>query len=973
MAGSQTSAFNLEITGSTETVKALELINNLIRENNQEMKALQKTGDATAKTIQNLTKENANLKKASENVDTELKEVNDRMKQLLATNKQASKEYKELKGRKLELVETEKKLTKELLANERQLSSNIDKNNKASEAVRKLTVEQEKNKLSATNLRKELKEQVKAFDQLNDNIPKDSIIGMGREVGRLTKQFELLSKAERETAQGKSLQKDIVEKKRAFDELNRSVGNFRSSVGDYRGAIAEAGAGLRKFGAFALGVFGVGSAMSVAASLFSNAKQSIVEFNQAIVDLGNDTTISKQNVQELVNIAIDLSGGRLGTKATDITGIFGFLANASPELANNVELMKEVAEQVNILSKAEKVNSEIVSGAVTTAAKDFNISLSDSAQIVDTLAHAADRGNAKLPQLAEAIKEGGVIAGQVGIPLKEYLDIIETTSKVGKPATETAGKLNKILAVLAKTGRDELNPALHPMSEILDTLDKEFGATAGSADALQKVTELFSSKNADFVLTLIQQKEVLRDLNGQQVENNGALEDAIKNAETLTGKTNEMKGEWDKFILSIDQGKGKLTEFFAFYTEAATGFIRLLRGEFRSAAQEELDNTLKEAFARGIKNSILGDLNANFEAAKAAAENLFKPLTDEAADADKTLSKFAHGTLGFISEEIERLNKILQNTTSETVISITTKQIFELEKASEALQLKIDTAKNKLSRGETGGVTAPIGTLPIGEIAFGQPGARPESELAIDFEQQQADAANRIREEDLAQRQLYFDAKFEQEKAYNQSVLELVQGFGSLFSSLFDEQKKSTKEVLKDVLLITLKFAEQQVQIAALTANTQAAIQAVANPILLAKLALQKGIITALIGAAFGALRGIVSNFEEGGIIKDGVPFKQPGTSDNVLIHAKKGEVVLNEKQQSKIRSLAGDGIFSQAGVKGFKRSATNQKVVMQNNNSVNAISNLSPESIDQLSRSVALAIVDKNRGVERLIEAGIM
>ena len=445
--------------------------------------------------------------------------------------------------------------------------------------------------------------------KLNNNLA-TSYNSLSAEMALNKMRLNAMTKEQRDnTKEGRELIRTIKQQNDELKRLDAQTGNHQRNVGNYLGSIKN----------FAFQVLGIGTAISVVTNLLNKSRQTVTDFNTALTDLGNDTLITAEQLQVLGNAAIEVSGGKLGTAATDILKIFQLLINANPELADNAALLKEVAASVNILSKAEKVNADIVAGVVTTAAKQFKISLSDSARIVDTLAAASDNGKAKLPELAEAIKEGGQVARTSGLSLKQYLDIIEAAASVGIKGGESATKLNKILSTLAKTGRDDLNPALRSFPDILRTLDKEFGVTAGSTNALGKATELFSAKSAGFVLAMINQADTIETLNSKTVEQGNAYADAAKNADTLTGRTRELTGEYEKLILKIDSGSGAISHFFKFWVEGGVGALRALRGELRSFQQEEFDKTIAEAFARGIKNSILGDFTS---------ENVQKQLDD---------------------------------------------------------------------------------------------------------------------------------------------------------------------------------------------------------------------------------------------------------------------------------------------------------------------------------------------------------
>lgn len=77
----------------------------------------------------------------------------------------------------------------------------------------------------------------RAFVQQANAVPKDSIVGLQLELAKLTKQYNLLGKAELESAQGQQLQSKIAGVTNEISDREQAVGNFRRNVGNYQSAI----------------------------------------------------------------------------------------------------------------------------------------------------------------------------------------------------------------------------------------------------------------------------------------------------------------------------------------------------------------------------------------------------------------------------------------------------------------------------------------------------------------------------------------------------------------------------------------------------------------------------------------------------------------------------------------------------------------------------------------------------------------
>lgn len=124
--------------------------------------------------------------------------------------------------------------------------------------------------------------------------------------------------------------------------------------------------------------------------------------------------------------------------------------------------------------------------------------------------------------------------------------------------------------------------------------------------------------------------------------------------------------------------------------------------------------------------------------------------------------------------------------------------------------------------------------------------------------------------------------------------------------------------------------------------------------------AIRGAVIAGLIEAAFAGVESVISGFATGGVvsgtkIKDGKRI-QRSNGDNVLITAKKGEVILNERQQ---RALGGDSTFAKLGVPGFAMGG----LVTSPVSSFGADSDMIKRMLREVSRrQVAVVIEDVER-----------
>lgn len=1076
----QTAAFQLNIEGSSKTVEAFQAVNKLIRDNTQSMKEFQKSGDLAATSLAKLTKENQKLKTQSEATKKELQDVDAKMKTLLATNKQASNEYKNLKARKAELVQQDIQLTKAIEKNDTAIVKNTNSLKDAKQKIVDYTLQNEKLKVELNSLRKTMREQAKEFVQMNDNIPKDSIIGMGREISKLTKQWELMTAAERNSAQGKELQQHLFATKQKFDELNRSVGNFKSSIGDYRGALNEAGKGFLTFGKQALGAFGISSGVAVGVATFKEAVKTVFDFEQGLDKLSSLTGVIGNDLKVLGNKSIEISG-EFGTSANEILRAFTLVGSASPKLLKDIAGLSEVARNANILQVASGDSLEDSVKAVTLTMAQFNIEADQSSLIVDTLATASQKGATEIPQITEALEGVGNTAHIVGQTFDETIAAIEAFGAAGLKGTDVGVKYRNILISLAKSGRSEFNPAIHSLADVLDNL-------SGEITTVEQAVGLFKRENADAALALINHRDVVRDLTGNLNDFGNAQRQAIINTENGRGNITKLTTAWENLILTVEKGEGAFgrvtgsminnitkllnsmrttditdfTDAIIHLTTLPLNVIDVITGKDAKDKQAAIDAKIKAAkdaveFAKNyetvIENGIpvlkkresaeqtlfeqqnrgwkarqdiikeemrLNDLhNLSIDALQERRIQLYaqpivnpedndrirqqiqeidaliKEKTGRGGSTTKTIIEFGENTIGGLGKQIKDLNDVLQNTTDETVITQTTKQIIELEKRVADIQSKIDAVKLAESKAFKAGFVSPSfasGALDIsGEAPPVDPNAKTQEQIdnekaaaladVLFFQQTEAGKAlfaaevnqkrlenNEETNKKLAeQNEVAAALQLQKQQQFAVDMVGLFTDLGISLSGFFDNQEEDQNERNKKRLETYLSFLEKF----ALLAVAQATGVEVGTKGIL-------GLPTAAIAAgviklAFAGLRGLINSYEEGGEVTAGVPYRRAGTSDNVLIHAKKGEVILNEKHQKNLKRVAGEGIFGRIGVKGFANTAMNNIVMNQSNSGISSIDGHSIELLAaRLSQSIPDAIINKNREVERKRLAGI-
>jgi len=186
---------------------------------------------------------------------------------------------------------------------------------------------------------KELKNNIKSQQ---DN--SDSLAALRAQLSNSTKAYDNLSKAERESAKGQDLQKNISETVEKLNEAEQATGRFQRQVGKYPEQMGGAGKGVQQITGF-LGK--MGDQLGVTGSFAGGFSNTLTKAASVIGGFGAKSDLAAESA---VNLTNNISGA-----GDAVNEIEGFAGKASGSL--------------NGLSKGAAVAGEATGGAFSTITK----------------------------------------------------------------------------------------------------------------------------------------------------------------------------------------------------------------------------------------------------------------------------------------------------------------------------------------------------------------------------------------------------------------------------------------------------------------------------------------------------------------------------------------------------------------------------------------------------------------------------
>lgn len=358
-------------------------------------------------------------------------------------------------------------------------------------------------------------------------------------------------------------------------------------------------------------------------------------------------------------------------------------------------------------------------------------------------------------------------------------------------------------------------------------------------------------------------------------------------------------------------------------------------------------------------------------------------------DLDKTgqsVERLAKGSIAFLNKKLGELKTNLEKAPNAGAFNQISEAIAKTEQQIAETEARFNRFRDA-QRGVTA-VTAALPTLATDPAAgiqqiIDQLGIEGEARIAKEKEIQKFIAEEKQKGLDatIEARKEAFDKELQQEeefrKAQEEITQEVFESVGNITGQFITGQIATFDEFLKQIIITALDAAEKLIQLSIVTATAQQI--ATKGFVGIATGAVLAG----LIKAGFAAVKAGIQGLDQGGEIRAysgqriGKSRRLNGRGrDSVLINAFPGEVVLNPEQQTRLRAVAGGGIFRAIGVPGFQDGGLirNTPQIINPNTSIAQSGGATVATIDEsiFNRQAAIIAAEVSRQVAAAVESGI-
>lgn len=330
-------------------------------------------------------------------------------------------------------------------------------------------------------------------------------------------------------------------------EASRQAKDFGTSVAD--------GAKKNKthLDGMAKGFAGVGLAAGAVVAL---AVKRFADFDEAMSHVQAATHETAGNMAELRDAALD-AGAKTKFSATEAAGAIENLAKAG---VSTKDILGGGLAGALDLAAAGSLDVGDAAEIAATAMTQFGLSGKDVPHIADLLAASAGKAQGEVSDMAMALKQGGLVAAQMGLSIEETTGALAAFASAGLIGSDAGTSLKTMLLKLA-------NPSVEAASTM-----KELGLaaydTAGNFVGLAPLAEELKTKLSK--LTPAQRDAALATIFGS---------DAIRAANVLYKNGAAGISEWTTKV----NDQGYAAETAALKTDNLKGDIERLGGAFDTA------------------------------------------------------------------------------------------------------------------------------------------------------------------------------------------------------------------------------------------------------------------------------------------------------------------------------------------------------------------------------------------------------
>ena len=347
---------------------------------------------------------------------------------------------------------------------------------------------------------------------------------------------------------------------------------------------------------------------------------------EAAIGLQAMTGLSDTDIEYLTHQAerlatsMDDTGLRVRKSSREILEAYAMVGSAKPELQGDAEALHQVTVEALRLSEATRSDLQSSVAAVTITLNQFGDGADQAARYTNVLAAGAKDGAAGINDLAASFGSSGTELKAANLSVEQSVSLFEALARQGIKGGEAGSALQRILHALAKTGTDELNPAVVGLDKALQNLDSAQLTT-------NELTQLFGERGAKAARVLIDSAPDIAAYTEQISGTSVATDQAARNSDTYAARAAQAANAMDEagqklaagFLPVLEEVNATLTDVVPLLSMVFEWFSKIAGLTFKSI----IPNWMKAAVgtARVVATSSTVNRQAEQDAAKGIGDS----------------------------------------------------------------------------------------------------------------------------------------------------------------------------------------------------------------------------------------------------------------------------------------------------------------------------------------------------------------
>lgn len=501
---------------------------------------------------------------------------------LRISQKQRQEEIKLQKSREKAFDSFDEKIKKQIKARERQVKAESDLRQRLLKQRQREELEAKKREIAEKREFERQKKLTSAYNVLSLKL-KEAEVNYKNLAASQGLSSKRTIKAKRE----------VDKLRNSIDAINKPIGRFSDNVGNYA-------SGLKGL----LSAFGLVGGVTLFASAIKGASDIIIDFDKQLIAVGKTTNLSGEELDNLGKKVIELGlrtkgvsisgllktseiAGRLGIKGTD--NILKF-SNTIEKLKLTSDLTgEEGASNFAKFIKASKdteENADRLGSVITELGNNFATTeseiLSNSSEI--------QRGISIYNASAESVLGLGAATSQLRISAEGARSGIQTAFFAIDKAISTGKGLNEILSLTGLTQKELSKQFKKDATGVFKLFIEGLNNAKESGSNLLNVLSGVGIIEKRSIATLgalsenyVDLEKALNSANNEYKTNNALTKEAEASSKSLSSLISDVKDSWTGFVLSLENGKGVISNTFksllSFTNDAIEGLRQLALNE----------------------------------------------------------------------------------------------------------------------------------------------------------------------------------------------------------------------------------------------------------------------------------------------------------------------------------------------------------------------------------------------------------